>query len=95
MCIYIYTWEQPHLCTEKNSRLQGTVFWGPEVALLANEIGTDHRTRSIQVMYHTSSLSKLGLDGTRSVKTSKITSKIRNEANEIRNRTLKCNIRLL
>ena len=29
----MYACEQPHLCTEKKSRLQGTVFWGPEVAL--------------------------------------------------------------
>ena len=26
-------YEQLHLYTEKKSRLQGTVFWGPEVAL--------------------------------------------------------------
>ena len=27
------SYEQPHLFTGKKSRLQGTVFWGPEVAL--------------------------------------------------------------
>ena len=29
---------------------------------LASEIGTEHRTRSMHMMYHTSVLSNLGLD---------------------------------
>ena len=45
----------------------------------ANEIGIEHRTRSRRMTHHTSFWSKLGLDRTRSVQTSKITSKIRNE----------------
>ena len=40
-------------------------------------------------------LCKLGLDRTRSVNTSKMKTKIRNRANEIKNRTLKYNMRLL
>ena len=31
--IHIYIYEQPHFFAEKKSRLQGTVFWGPEVSL--------------------------------------------------------------
>ena len=38
MCMYVFIYiyvcvcERPHSFTEKKSRLQGTVFWGPEVA---------------------------------------------------------------
>ena len=46
-CVQVYanTHEQKYLFTERKSRLQGTAFWGPEVALLGgrdrrNEINT-------------------------------------------------------
>ena len=48
--IYHTAFEQPHLFMEKKSRLQGTVFWGPEVAFrgkgdrnrTSKEINTHH-----------------------------------------------------
>ena len=55
MYIYIYMYilyEQPHLFTEEKSSLQGTAFWGPELALsgkpdrnrTSNEINAYHRS---------------------------------------------------
>ena len=64
--LYVYldidvgAYEQRHLFTETKSRLQGTVFWVRRSFSLANEIGTEHRARSIHMMYHTSFLSNLG-----------------------------------
>ena len=91
--MYIYVYEQPHLFTEKKSRLLGTVFWGPEVALpgkrdrnrTSNEINTHDVTHLLFV--------KAWIRLNEICQTSKITSKVRNEANQIRNRTLKYNIR--
>ena len=49
--LYIYIYEHSHLITKEESRLQ--YFEVRRSLSLANEVGTEHRTRPIHMIYHT------------------------------------------
>ena len=85
LCIYscmpMFRDEQKHNLRKQRVDYRALHFGVRRSLSLAHETGTEHRTRSTCMMYHTSFSSTMGLDRTRAVETLKILSKIRSETN--------------